>query len=433
MNEPRETRIEDWNMPKKLISLDEAKRILQQRFPAASVGTEHVSLSEAYGRVLAKDIVAHMDVPPFNRATVDGYAVKSKDTFGADETNPVTLKICGHINVGEPLLTTVENSLAAEIATGAPIPQGADAVIMFEHTIRKNANVILYRPVSKGENIMKAGSDIKKGDTILKKKQVLSSREIGTLAALGTAKVEVYKRPKVAIISTGPEIVEPGKSLPLGKIYDINAHTLSTAVLECGGQPFNLGIVPDEADKLETAIGKALDSADVVITSGGVSAGPRDIIPKILDLLGEPGVIVNGIAVKPGKPTTIAIVNKKPIFSLPGHPTSSLLMFHILVRPIISKMAGKTEETFPFIKAVAKEKMFSEKGRRTFIMVKLSRDKNKRNLASPVPSGLSGAITTLTKADGFIEIPESQLFINAGEGVKVYLLKSVLDLSFVER
>lgn len=420
-------------MPKNLISFDEAKTILQRRFSAEPVGIEYVSLSEAYERVLAKDVIAHMDVPPFNRATVDGYAVKAKDTFGADETNLVTSKICGRVNVGESPSTTVKNGSAAEIATGAPIPRGADAVIMFEHTVGKDANVILYRPVSKGENIMKAGSDIKKGDTILKKGQTLSSWEIGVLAALGLAKVEMYKRPKVAVISTGPEIVEPGKSLLSGKIYDINAHTLSAAVIECGGQPFNLGIVPDEADKLETMIRKALGSADVVITSGGVSVGPRDIIPKILDSLGKPGIIVSGIAVKPGKPTTIAVVDKKPIFSLPGHPTSSLLMFHILVRPIISKMAGKTEETLPFIEAITREKMFSEKGRRTFIMVNLSRNKKREILASPVPTGLSGAITTLTKADGFIEIPESQQFINDGENAKVYLLKPIPNLSFLEK
>ena len=420
-------------MTKKLVSLDEAKIILQQRFSAEPVGTEHVSLSEAYQRILAKDIVARIDVPPFNRATVDGYAVKARDTFDADETNPITLKICGRINVGESPCITIEKGSAAEIATGAPMPQGADAVIMFEHTVQKDADAILYRPVSKGENVMKAGSDIKKGDKILKKGQTLSSWEIGVLASLGMAKAEVRKRPKVAIISTGPEIVKPGRPLLSGKIYDINAHTLSGAVLECSGQPFNLGIVPDEADKLKTAIRKALGYVDVVITSGGVSAGPRDIIPEILDSLGEPGIIVSGIAVKPGKPTTIAIVDKKPIFSLPGHPTSSLLMFHILVRPIISKMAGKSEETFPFIEAIAGEKMFSEKGRRTFIMVKLLQDKTERVLASPVPTGLSGAITTLAKADGFIEIPETQQFINAEEDVKVYLLKPILDLSFLKK
>jgi putative molybdopterin biosynthesis protein len=420
-------------MPKKLVSLDEAKGILKQIFSVKPSGIEPLPLSEASERVLAKDIIAHMNVPPFNKATVDGYAVKAKDTFGADEANPVTLKICGFINIGEPPHTSVENGSAAEIATGSPMPQGADAVIMLEHTVQKDSNVILYRPVSKGENVMKTGSDIKKGDTILKKGQALSSWEVGVLAALGLAKVEVYKRPKVAIISTGPEIVEPGRVLSSGKIYDINARTLSVAVLESGGQPLNFGIVPDEADELETAFRTALGSADAVITSGGVSAGPKDIIPKILDSLGEPGVIVSGIAVKPGKPTTIAIVNGKPIFSLPGHPTSSLLMFHILVRPIIGEMAGKTREPFPFVEATARERMFSEKGRRTFIMVTLSRGKTGKTLASPVPIGLSGAITTLTKADGFVEISESRQFINAGEKVKVYLLRTHFTLVTLEK
>jgi putative molybdopterin biosynthesis protein len=420
-------------MPKNLIAFEEAKRILQQRFSVKPIGTEYVPLSLACERVLVRDILAHIDVPHFNRATVDGYAVKAKDTFGADETSPITLKISSRVNVGESPNTIVEDGSAAEIATGAPIPRGADAIIMFEHTIRKDADIILYRPVSRGENVMKTGSDIRKGDLILKKGQVLSSLEIGVLAALGLAKVEVYKHPKVAIISTGSEIVEPGKSLLSGKVYDINAYTLNAAVLECGGRPLNLGVVPDEADQLKETIKKALGFADIVITSGGVSAGPRDIIPKILDSLGDPGVIVSGIAVKPGKPTTIAMVNRKLIFSLPGHPTSSLLMFYILVRPIINRMAGKTEEMLPFIEAVAGEKMFSEKGRRTFIMVKLSQDKPGRTFASPISTGLSGAITTLTKADGFIDISENQQFINAGEDVKVYLLKSMFNLSLLEK
>lgn len=411
-------------MFRKLLSLDEAQQILKQNFSPKPVGVERVSLSKAYDRVLAEDVVAPIDVPPFDRSTVDGYAVRAVDTFGADEDRPVALKFCGEVTVGESPSIVVENGMAAEIATGAPLPKGADAVVMVEYSTRMDDNVFIHRPVSKGENTMEAGSDIRKGEKILKKYQRLSSRAIGVLAALGLTEVDVYKRPKVAILSTGAEVVEPGKPLPSGKIYDINAYAFSAAVLECGGEPINLGIISDDRNQLKVAFKKALDSADAVITSGGVSVGPKDIIPQVVNTLGKPGVIVSGIAVKPGKPTTIAIIDGKPVFSLPGHPTSSLLMFHVIVRPIICRMAGRTEDTPSVINAVSATKMFPARGRRTFVMVNLTSDKTGKLLASPVPTGLSGAITTLARADGFVEIPEKQQFINTGDEVTVYLFQS---------
>jgi len=410
-------------MFRKLLSLEEARHILKESFSPKPVGVERVPLSEALDRVLAKDVVAQVDVPPFDRSTVDGYAVKAADTFGADEDRPVALKFCGQVTVGEPPSVVVEKGMTAEIATGAPLPKGADAVVMVEYSIRRDDTILIHRPVSKGENVMEAGSDIHKGEKILRKGQRLASREIGVLAALGFTKVDVYKRPRIAVISTGAEIVEPGKLLQPGKVYDINVHTLSAAVLECGGEPINLGIIPDERNQLEAAVKKALNSADAVVTSGGVSVGPKDIIPQVLDTLGKPGVIISGIAVKPGKPTTIAMISGKPVFSLPGHPTSSLLVFHLIVRPIICKMAGRKEETSPMVKAVAATKMFPARGRRTFVMVNLTHDKKGRLFASPVPTGLSGAITTLAKASGFVEIEEEKQFINEGEEVRVYLFQ----------
>lgn len=410
-------------MFRNLISLDEAKRILKENFSAKPVGVDRVLLSNAHDRVLSEDIAALIDVPSFDRATVDGYAVRAADTFGADEDKPIALKLCGKIPVGEQPRVVVKNGTVAEIVTGAPFPRGADGAVMMEYTSRKGDTIFVHRPVSKGENVMEAGSDIKKGETVLNKHEVLSSHKIGVLAAVGLTEVEVYKRPKVAILSTGAEIVEPGEPLPSGKIYDINAYALSAAVLECGGEPMNFGIVPDEIDRLRAALEKALNSADVVVTSGGVSVGPKDLVPQVLNALGEPGVMVCGVAVKPGKPTTIALINRKPVFSLPGHPTSSLLIFHIIVRSIISKMAGRTEEPLITMKALATRKMFPARGRRTFVMVKLISDESGNLLASPVPIGLSGAITTLAKAEGFVEIQEKRQFIRAGDEVTVYLFK----------
>jgi molybdenum cofactor synthesis domain-containing protein len=408
-------------MFRKLLSFDKAKQLLKQNFSAQPVGVEQVSISEAHDRVLAQDIVAPLNIPPFSRSTVDGYAVKAADTFGASEDKPVSLRFCGHVAIGEAPNVIIKRGLAAEIVTGAPLPDGADSVVMVEQTNRQGNKVLVHRPVSIGENMMAAGSDIRKNEQALKKGRVLGSREIGVLAAIGLTEVAIYRRPKVAVLSTGAEVVEAGKTLPPGKIYDINAHTLSAAVQEAGGEPINLGIIPDKKDKLKNALEKALDSADAVITSGGVSVGPKDFTPQVVDTLGKPGVIISGVAVKPGKPLTIAIVDGKPVFSLPGNPTSSLFMFNMFVRPILVKLAGRTEETLPKVKAVVAQKMFPARGRRTFVMVNLTYDKTGRLIVSPVPTGLSGAITTLAKADGFIEISEKKQFIDAGTEIDVYL------------
>ena len=372
---------------------------------------------------MAEDIVAPLDVPPFNRSTVDGYAVKAEDTFGADEDRPVTLKLCGRVKVGEPPRVTIEKGTTAETVTGAPLPEGADAVVMFEDTVQKENTVLVHASVSRGENVMKAGSDIHKDETALREGQILAPYEIGVLASLGVTNVKVYKRPKVAVLSTGAEVVEPGKPLSIGKIYDINAHALNAAVIECGGEPINLGIVEDESQKMEAVFKKALNIADLVITSGGVSVGPTDIIPKVLNTMGKPGVIVYGIAIKPGKPTTVALIDGNLVFSLPGHPTSALLIFQLLVRPVIASMTRRPAEKPRTVKAVTATRMFAARGRRTFVTVHLTRDKAGRFVAARVPLGLSGAITTLSKADGFIEIHESQQFIDVGEEVSVYLLK----------
>jgi molybdenum cofactor synthesis domain-containing protein len=233
----------------------------------------------------------------------------------------------------------------------------------------------------------------------------------------------VYAVPCVAVLSTGAEVAELGRKLPQGKIYDINAYSLSGAVRESGAEPVYLGVVPDDVSELRKALKHALESADMVITSGGVSVGPKDLLPQVLDASGRPGVIVCGIAIKPGKPTTVAVLDGKMVFSLPGHPTSALLIFHLLVRPVLQKMARiKAKETFE-VKAFAALRMFPAKGRRTFIMVKLKRDETNRLLADPVQEGLSGAITTLAKADGFVEIRENQQFIDAGEEITVHLFK----------
>ena len=411
-------------MFRKLLTFVEAKNVIESQFKAKPLGVEEISLLEASDRVLAENIRAEMDIPPFNRSTVDGYAVRAEDTFCAEENRPVVLHVSGTVNIGELPETTVRKGETAEIVTGAPIPDGADAVAMVEDTNRKGSEVTIFRAAAKNENIMKAGSDIKKGETILRKGQLLGSREIGVLAAVGKAKTRVYSVPRIAILSTGPEITEPGRKLPPGKIYDINAYTLYTAVLESGGNPVYLGVFPDRADELREALVHALACSDMVVTSGGVSVGPKDIMPKTVDALGEPGIIISGIALKPGKATTVASVAGKPVFSLPGHPTSALLTFLLFARPLIQAMSGRKNERPSEVKAVASMRMFPAKGRRTFIMVTLKQKKPEGLIAEPVPTALSGAITTLAKADGFVEIAEDVQFIDTGEPVTVKLFRN---------
>lgn len=413
-------------MFRRLLTYEEAKKAIEQQLKPEPLGTEEIPLLEAYNRVLAKDAVAELDIPPFHRSTVDGYAVKAEDTYGAEENQPLKLKVCGSVHIGEPPQLSVRAGEAAEIVTGAPVPEGADAVVMVEDTHRQDSELLVYSSVTKSENIQQAGSDIKKGETILKAGQTLRSREIGVLAALGKSKAEVFKMPTVAVLSTGGEVTEPGKPLPAGKIYDINAYSLCTAVRESGGNPLYMGVIPDEKETLRKALEKALVLSDIVLTSGGVSVGPKDIVPVTVDSLGEPGLIFSGVALKPGKPVTLGLIGKKPVFSFPGHPASALLTFHLLARPVIQIMAGKQQREADSVKAYAARRMFSAKGRRTFVTVKLERDAAKRLVAEPVESGASGAITTLAKADGFVEIPENQQFIDVDEEVVVRLFKERL-------
>ncbi|HUU86341.1 MAG TPA: gephyrin-like molybdotransferase Glp [Candidatus Glassbacteria bacterium] len=411
-------------MFRELMTFDHAKKLLFDTLNPQPLGIEKIPLIKAYNRILSENIITKLDIPPFNRSTVDGYAVKADDTYESDEKKPIALKIIGTISVGESPKIQIRKNKTVETVTGAPIPEGANAVVMVENTQKQGDTLLIYRAVTPDENVMKKGADLKKGDTVLIAGQLLGAPEIGVLAAIGVNYVNVFKTPLVSVFSTGAEITEPGKSLAPGKIYDINAYSLSTAVKESGGKPICMGVIPDNEAALKNALKQALSSSDIIITSGGVSVGPRDYTPKIVDSLGKPGVIISGIAVKPGKPTTIAFIGNKPVFSLPGHPTSALLIFYLLVRPVIQCLSGHKVISEKTVKANLAVRLFSAKGRKTFVMVRLSRDKSQKIVATPVQTGGSGAITTLSKADGFIEIPENQQFIDSNEQVTVTLLKN---------
>jgi len=395
---------------------------------------EEVGLDEILGRVAGRDIVAQVDVPPFDRAAMDGYALNARDTFYADEVKPANLKALGYIRAGEKPKIEVKKGSCVGIATGAPLPKGANAVVMVEYTHKEKGGVLIYRSVSPGENVMSAGADIMRGETVVREGAPITSREAGVIASLGMEKVPVYTRPRVAVLSTGDEIAEPGSELGYGRIYDVNSRAICDAVRENGGEGSFLGIVKDEEEALLKKLKGALKGDyDIIITSGGTSAGAGDLAYRIFDKLGKPGMLVHGVAIKPGKPIVIGVAKGKPIFGLPGYPTSAMITFDVFVAPLIRQLAGLGSDSRERIPAVAAMDMYSAKGRHEYLLVNLVDSPDRGRSAYPVLSG-SGAITTLAEADGYVEVPEKREMVEAGGNVEVSLLRSGIrpaDLTFI--
>ena len=418
---------------RKLLSVEDALKRLQDHYEAKPLGSEDVPLDKSLGRVLSEDIVSMIDVPSFDRATMDGFAVVAEDTFSAQEDKPVKLKIVGKVEAGDKPEIEVGRGEAAEIATGAPMPKGPNAVVMVEQTDQKHDVVSIFKAVAPGENVMGAGTDIMAGEAVLRSGQEITSRDIGLLAALGKSRVNVYRKPRIAIISTGNELIPAGQQLEYGKIYDINSKTLAGAILESGCEPVPLGICSDDTEEMKTKIQQALVVADAIVTSGSTSAGAGDILYRIIGEFGGPGIVVHGLSVKPGKPLIVAVIEGKPLFGLPGYPTSALVIFNLIVKPNISKMAGRAAESATWLEGKVASKIFSAKGRREFLPVHIVKDEAGKNLVYPVLSG-SGAITSLALADGFIDIPQNQEFIEEEENVRVELFSLMFqatDLVFI--
>jgi molybdenum cofactor synthesis domain-containing protein len=402
------------------LTLEAAKEILK-KFWRIRQSVEEVSLEEAGGRILAEEIASNMDVPPFDRAAVDGYAVRAADTFGADEAAPRKLTFVATICAGDKRRSKLGKGQCAEIATGSPVPAGADAVVRVEHAVQREDTVEVGRAVSPGENVFKRGSEIKKGSKIFPAGSELSPFAVGTLAAVGTKKVKVYRRPKIAVISSGAELVKAGRKLGYGQVYDINGPTLCEVVKACGGEPSYLGIALDDAPRIKALVRRGLASCDVVVISGGSSAGAGDIVPSVVDSLGKPGVVVHGLAMKPGKPTFVAVVRGKPVFGLPGYPGSALMVFDQLVAPYIRRMAGMRPLAKLVMRAKLSRKILSARGRRELVLVRLAR-KGGELLAEPLLKG-SGAITALSMANGYVEVPLEQEIVDEGETVDVVILR----------
>lgn len=400
-----------------LVTLEEATRLLLKY--ARPLGEEEVDITQAYGRVLSRDVVAPVDVPPFDRSTVDGYAVLAESTYGASELTPLGLKVVDRVEAGRWPHSAVAPGEAAEVATGAPLPRGANAVVMVEYTQEVGEFVKIFRPAAPGENVMSAGSDISAGEVALRRCTRLTAREVGVLAAVGLKAVPVFKKPRVAIISTGDELQQPGAALQLGKLYDVNSYTLAAAIQEAGGTPIIFGIVKDEVEEYRWAIERALAVGDVVLISGGTSAGVADLTYRVLGELGE--VLFHGIMVRPGKPTLAAAVGDKVVVGLPGYPSSALMIFHTVVRPLLLKTQCIEPEAPAVYRAKLAFSIEGAKGRRAlYPVVLIARGDTYR--AFPLYAE-SGAISVLSKADGYIVVGENVEYMAEGEEVEVYLFE----------
>lgn len=385
--------------------------------------TAHAELAAACGRVLASDVVAPEDLPPFPRSVVDGYAVRAADTFGSSEGLPAYLTVAGEILMGRLPDITLGSGQAARVPTGGILPAGADAAVMVEHTQELSATEIeVRRPVGPGENVIRPGEDARRGAVVLSAGTVLRSAQIGLLAGLGIAQVEVAVRPRVAVISTGDEVVPPRQTPEAGRIRDINGPALCAAVLAEGGEPVFCGIVPDRLEPLLAVLGAARERADLILVSGGSSIGLRDEVARAIAALGPPGVLVHGVAMKPGKPTVLGLCGRMPVVGLPGHPTTVLVVFHVFVREMIARLLGRRPDPFPSVKARLTRRVASAPGRTDYLRVML-RQRDGALWAEPI-LGKSGLISTMVGADGLAMIPEAAEGIESGEEVVVEILTS---------
>ena len=411
-----------------VVDRDEAERRFRRHLELRPLDHETVPLARALGRVVARRVVAEVDVPGFDRASVDGFAVRADGTLGASERTPRRLTLLPEIlTPGKEPSHAVEPETATLIATGGMVPRGADAVVMVEHTetaeAANGATVIeIRRPAAAGQFVAFAGSDMARGETVLRAGQILTSREIGMLAAVGCATVEVWRRPRVAIISTGDEIIAPGTPMRPGAVFDSNAAILAAAVEEAGGVPCPLGIGADDDAVLTRLVEEGLAACDMVILSGGTSKGAGDLCYRAVARFRDPGIVVHGVALKPGKPLCLAVTGGKPIVVLPGFPTSAIFTFLEFVAPVIRAFAGLPPERAERLPATLPLRVASERGRTEYLMVSLIQGDQEGALSAYPNAKGSGAVTAFSQADGFIAIDAQVESLAAGTAVEVRLI-----------
>jgi molybdopterin molybdotransferase len=408
---------------KEFFKVKTLERVLElcRQFP--SVSREVLPLDQCCGAILSQDIVSQIDLPEFNRATMDGYALPARSTFGASESMPALVTVVGAVEMGEVPTLSVQTGQAVRIATGGMLPEGADSVVMVEHTqVLDEQTIEVFKSVAPLQNVMEISEDFRKGQVVLSKGSLVRPQEMGVLAALGEAEVEVFRKPVVAIISSGDEVVPIEQTPGLSQVRDVNAHTLTGLIEAAGGTPLFLGIAGDDFGELDGFCRRALGNADMVLISGGSSVGSRDFTLDVIQGLPDAEVLVHGVSISPGKPTILARSKEKAIWGLPGQVTSAMVVFMVMVRPLLERLAGCAENTLgatPKVPALLSRNVASVQGRKDFVRVKLVQREN-QVYAEPI-LGKSGLIHTMVKADGLISIDMNSEGLDRGTEVEVML------------
>jgi molybdopterin molybdotransferase len=400
----------------KLTSIDDALSIFLKKLKPKRLQPEQAQIHIALGRVTVEDVVADHDLPPFDRSAVDGYAVRAQDTFEASQFDPKTLRVTKDKKIGE--------KEAREIWTGNPLPEDADAVIMLEHTKRKDDEIEVWNPVTPGENVSKKGEDVREGQVAVKSGTRLKPQHIGLLAALGMIYVKVVEKPKVAILSTGDELVDLGHKAKANQVIDVNRLVLSAMCQELGADAIDLGIAKDDLSEIDAKIREGVKKADVFITTGGTSVGYVDLVPTAINRIRTPGVVVHGIAMRPAMPTALAIVHGKPVIVLSGNPVAAMIGFEVFARKLILKLLGIESEPRPMLRARLTRKVPSALGRRVFLRVRVFEEEDEF-MAEPVRVKGSGILSTMTKANGYVVVPENREGLERGEFVTVHLFDRI--------
>ncbi len=402
-----------------MTSVDEALRKFLKTVPAGKLKTERVALSSALNRVLAEDVIAGEDLPRFNKSAVDGYTVRAEDTVGASQFKPKTLTLTDGNRVG--------SKQAKQVWTGNPIPKGADAVIMLENTKRVDGEAEVWVAVTPGENVSKKGEDVSKGKTALKAGTRLGPYSLALAAALGETEAKVFKRPAVGVLATGNELAEVGSRLRPNQVFDTNRLMISSMCLELGAEPLDLGVARDDIDEIAGKLRASLSKTDAVVTTGGTSVGMGDLVPEAVDRVGKPGVIVHGVAMRPGMPTALAVVDGKPVLVLSGNPVAAIMGFEAFARPLICRLMGLSAlELRPAVKAKLTKRTTVALGRKTFVRVCVYK-KDGELFARPVSAKGSGAISTMTEANGYVVVAENREGLEKDEMISVNMFGSVVE------
>jgi len=401
----------------KLTPVDKALGTFLATMPAKKPKTVTVALSPALNHVLAENVIAEEDLPRFDRSAVDGYAVRAEDTVGASQFKPRVLKIVEK--------DRIDSKQVKQVWTGNPIPKGANSVVMLENTKKTDDEIEVWVQLTPGENVSSKGEDLSKGETALKQGIRLKSHHLGLMAALGKTKVKVFEKPLIGILATGNELVEIRSKLQANQIFESNKVMLSSLCHELGVEPVDLGIAKDDIDDIVGKLKEGLEKTDGIITTGGTSVGVADLVPEAVNRIGKPGVIVHGVAMRPGMPTALAVVKEKPVMILSGNPVAAIIGFEVFGRPMISRMLG-LEHTEPgsIVEARITRRTTTALGRRTFVRVHVSRSEHGFS-AEPVSAKGSGLISTMTKANGYVVVPENREGLEEGESVLVHLFDNV--------